>query len=224
MDIEESVTKSTNFFQHITSFDTKQKNEFMNMVQYAFLLVIPVILMNKGIGELFSESTDDKTTIELSLEVVAELFVLLSGVFIIHKVITYIPTYSEEPYSEFSFIGIILVLIIVVFSFQTNISRKTHTIFDQLYESTTGKVKVETSEQSNQQQPNSQATQMQTPPDYLNKQAVQTMNPNHGQNVAQTALQTQFDMNQQPRQQLPNFDSFYEPMAANSGGGSLNIF
>ena len=76
METEKVEINPKSFFNHMTSFDKNQKAEYMNMVQYGFLALIPILLINKGIGELFSPNTEDKTTIELSIEVSVQLFIL----------------------------------------------------------------------------------------------------------------------------------------------------
>lgn len=214
------MKSSNTFFGHMTSFDKNQKAEFMNMIQYALLVLIPIILVNKGLGELFSNSVDDKTSIELSLEVIAELFILLTGIYFVHRIVSYIPTYSETPYSSFNFIGITLVLMVIIFSFQTNISAKTQNVLDNLYHHITGRMLTPTPTNTTSNQKNIQineSIQIQPPPEYLNKQAVQTINPMSPESVSNVVLGNQIQMNQQQQQpqQSPNFDTIHEPMAAN---------
>ena len=222
-EIIEPTSKS--FFSHVTSFDKNQKSEFMNMVQYGFMALIPIVLINKGIGELFSDSTEDKTTIELSLEVIAQLFIMVSSIYLIHRIITYFPTYSETPYSNMDFIGTVFVFILIVFSFQTQINAKTQVVFNNLYSMVTGRTKQEEEKPSKKvsfvetptvvvpPSPMVQPTKVNSPPDYLNQQSLQNATT---QPIAQAAVENQM-ANNQLRQM--NFDQFHEPMAANQLGG-----
>ena len=51
MDSLEDLTKSTNgkpgFFKHVFNFDEDSKSEMTNIVQYAGLAIIPIVIMNK---------------------------------------------------------------------------------------------------------------------------------------------------------------------------------
>ena len=143
METEQIELGPKSFFTHMTSFDKNQKAEYMNMVQYGFLALIPILLINKGIGELFSPNTEDKTTIELSLEVSVQLFILISSIYLVHRLVTYIPTYSEIPYSGIDFIGTVLGFILIIFSFQTHVNEKAQLIFQNVYSMVTGHVSEE---------------------------------------------------------------------------------
>ena len=233
METEQIELGPKSFFTHMTSFDKNQKAEYMNMVQYGFLALIPILLINKGIGELFSPNTEDKTTIELSLEVSVQLFILISSIYLVHRLVTYIPTYSEIPYSGIDFIGTVLGFILIIFSFQTHVNEKAQLIFQNVYSMVTGHVSEERKEKAPTQAP-SQApiltpnapTQATAPPEFLNQQAVQTMPPTTTQSVSQAAMNTQVVNNQIPQF---NYDQFHDsgapPMAANeSGGFSSSLF
>ena len=120
--VTETIKESKSFYKHMTTFDNKMKVEVFNLFQYSLMMIIPILILNKSIHELFSTDIENKSAAELFLEVFAELFVLLSGIYIIHRVITYIPTYSEEPYSPINFITFSSLFIFILFSFQTNIN------------------------------------------------------------------------------------------------------
>ena len=133
-----SEMKSRNFVQHMTEFDTKHKSELLNIFQYSLLMIIPVVLMNIGIGELFSSEVEDKTLLELSVEIVGELFVIVVGLYFIHRFVTYIPTYSETPYSPVNFITIISVIVLVLFTFQTHLNEKMRVVLERVYAQVSG--------------------------------------------------------------------------------------
>jgi len=198
-DISVSTTKSKSFLEYLTSFEDDQKYELMNMFQYALLIVIPVILLNKGIGELFTSTTDEKTSLIVSMEIVAELFVLLFGIFMIHRIVCYIPTYSEKPYTPFSLIGFVFSFIVVLFSFDTNIRAKFEFVFQDLYQVITGKLVQQPvkQEQNEKHIPlTAQPTQVQKTPQYVNQQAVQHIPPNSNTSVSSTADTYQQNLNE----------------------------
>ena len=198
-DISVSTTKSKSFLEYLTSFEDDQKYELMNMFQYALLIVIPVILLNKGIGELFTSTTDEKTSLIVSMEIVAELFVLLFGIFMIHRIVCYIPTYSEKPYTPFSLIGFVFSFIVILFSFDTNLRAKFEFVFQDLYQAITGKLVQQPVKQEQTEKyipPTAQPTQVQKTPQYVNQQAVQHIPPNSNTSVSSTADTYQQKLNE----------------------------
>lgn len=235
METEKVEINPKSFFNHMTSFDKNQKAEYMNMVQYGFLALIPILLINKGIGELFSPNTEDKTTIELTIEVSVQLFILISSIYVVHRLVTFIPTYSEVPYSGIDFIGTVLTFILIIFSFQTHVNEKAQLIFQNVYSMIIGHSSLQKKTSPNKppssQAPSPQApiltpnapTQATQPPEFLNQQAVQTMPTTTTQSVSQTAMNNQVINNQIPQF---NYDQFHDsgapPMAANESGGFSN--
>ena len=133
-----SEMKSRNFVQHMTEFDSKHKCELLNIFQYSLLMIVPVVLMNIGIGELFSSEVDNKTLVELAVEIVGELFVIVIGLYFIHRFVTYVPTYSETPYSPVNFITIISVIVLVLFTFQTHLNEKMRVVLERVYAQVSG--------------------------------------------------------------------------------------
>ena len=217
-----------NILSYMFSFSSEHKAEMLNMIQYSLLVIIPVLLMNKGIGELFSDGTDEKTTIELSMEVIAQLFIIVSSIFLIHKFVVYFPTYSEVPYAKINMISVIFIIIIVLFTFQTNINNKTQHIFDNIYSNITNK-------QSNERPFLSQNTEIipqliqpvqetRDIPNIQNRpqlqpqsQTTQLQQPNQSQMQTQPMMSSSLTHTQPERQELPNYDSFFETF---SGSGS----
>ena len=198
-DISVSTTKSKSFLEYLTSFEDDQKYELMNMFQYALLIVIPVILLNKGIGELFTSTTDKKTSFIVSMEIVAELFVLLFGIFMIHRIVCYIPTYSEKPYTPFSLIGFVFSFIVILFSFDTNLRAKFEFVFQDIHQAISGKLVQQPvkQEQTEKHIPlTTQPTQVQKTPQYVNQQAVQHIPPNSNTSVSSTADTHQQNLNE----------------------------
>ena len=151
--------KSRNFVQHMTEFDSKHKCELLNIFQYALLMIVPVVLLNVGIGELFSSDIDNKTLLELSIEIVGELFVIIVGLYFIHRFITFVPTYSETPYSPVNFITVISVIVLVLFTFQTHLNEKMRVVLDRVYTQVSGRSLQEEEDEAVTTQPNVRVSQ-----------------------------------------------------------------
>ena len=132
---ENIVQKDGNgFFQYITTFDTKVKNDLMNMMQYTLMIVLPIVLMDKGITDLFSSDIDEKNNIELLFELVGEVTLLIIGMYYSHRLVCYVPTYSGEPYTNMNFTSVLFMFVVIVFTFQTTLRSKVDILLDRLYE------------------------------------------------------------------------------------------
>jgi hypothetical protein len=138
MESLDELTKATNgkpgFFKHVFNFNDESKSEMMNIVQYAVLALIPVILMNKAMQKFVPEADEEKGNAELLAEIVGQVTVMFLGILVIHRIITFIPTYSAEKYADFSVTSIILAMLVIVLSLQTKLGEKVSIIVDRIME------------------------------------------------------------------------------------------
>ena len=241
--MESSDDSNTNFFKHVFNFDDNSKSDILNIIQYALLAIIPIVLLNKSIGKYVPESDDRKGSLEISAEIIIQIIVTFMGLLIIHRIITFIPPYSGTKYPEFHIVYIILAILMITMSLQTKLGEKVSVLVDRVMElwdgtssdkkkknSKNGAVKVSQPISGQQQQ------QMMQPPasTYTDGTAISALPTNDV---------TYGSQNNGQSQQLPNYDAMYkqdttplvgaatpgmsegfgEPMAANSvlGGGSF---
>ena len=68
-EITKSVSNKTGFFNHVFNFNDDSKDEMMNIVQYAVLAIIPVIILNKATQRIIPEADEEKGTPEIAIEV-----------------------------------------------------------------------------------------------------------------------------------------------------------
>lgn len=138
MESLDEITKSTNgkpgFFKHVFNFNDDSKSEMMNIVQYAVLALIPVIIMNKAMQKFVPEADEEKGSPELLAEIVGQVIIMFLGILIIHRIITFIPTYSNEKYADFSVTSIILAMLVIILSLQTKLGEKVSIIVDRIME------------------------------------------------------------------------------------------
>ena len=83
MDTLEEFTKSngkTGFFKHVFNFDEESKTDMLNIVQYGVLAILPLVLFNKSLQRLVPEADEEKHSIELSMEVIAQVIVVFLGI------------------------------------------------------------------------------------------------------------------------------------------------
>ena len=94
--------------------------------------IIPVIILNKSIQRFSPEANDEKNSLEILFEIIAQLVVIFIGLFFINRIVIYIPTYSGEDYEHFNLISIVLLSVMIMFSFQTKLGEKTNILVERL--------------------------------------------------------------------------------------------
>ena len=210
------------FIGHVFNFNANAKEEMMNIVQYAILAVIPVVLLNKSIQRFIPEVDDEKSSLEIVVEVVVLLIFMFLGIFFIDRLVTFVPTYSTKKYEPLSVINIILSMLVITLSLQTRLGEKVSILVDRVNEMWSGsseddgkkkkKKKRGTSVNANanaSSQSNPVSMPASSPP---GSTSIGTLPPVNYDSMYQ----------QQPTPLVnaaePSMETF-EPMAANSGGG-----
>ena len=69
----DSSDESKSFFKHVFNFDDDSKSDILNIIQYALLAIIPIVLLNKSMGKYVPESDDKKGSLEISDEIVIQI-------------------------------------------------------------------------------------------------------------------------------------------------------
>ena len=146
MDILQETTEGPKktFLGHVFSTSDESKAEFLNTTQYALLAVVPVVVLNKSIQRFIPEADPEKSTLELLVEIFIQLVVMFCGIIIIHRIITYFPTYSGFKYEHLALTHVILAFLFIVLSIQTKMGLKVNILVDRVNELWNG-----TSSQSN---------------------------------------------------------------------------
>ena len=230
----DSSDDSKSFFKHVFNFDDDSKSEILNILQYSIIAIIPVVILNKTMQKYVPESDDKKSSLEITAEIIIQIIVMFIGLLLIHRIITYIPTYSGAAYPEFHIVYIILAILMITMSLQTKLGEKVSLLVDRIAELWNGK---QDNKKKNGTVKVSQPISGQQPMGgYTDGTAI---------NSLPTYDVTQGSQNTMAPQQLPNYDSMYrqdttplvgaatpggmegmgimEPMAANAvlGGSSF---
>jgi hypothetical protein len=121
------------FLSHVFSTSEESKSEIINVVQYGILGVIPVVILNKIIQRFVPEADTEKSSLEILIEIFIQLVVMFCGIIVIHRIITYIPTYSGFKYESLALTNVILAFLIIVLSIQTKLGIKVNIIVDRAY-------------------------------------------------------------------------------------------
>ena len=223
-ELSKATNGKPNFFKHVFNFTDDSKSEMMNIVQYAILALIPVILMNKAMQKFVPEADEEKGNAELLAEITGQIVIMFLGILIIHRIITFIPTYSGEKYVDFSVTNIILAMLVIILSLQTKLGEKVSIVVDRIMELWEG---PKDQKKGKKGQNNVKVSQ----PISQNSSAAMT------QSLGSTSISSL--PQQQPTQQMPDYNNMYqqdstpmvgaaspgmdgfEPMAANGGGGAF---
>jgi hypothetical protein len=122
------------FISHVFSNTEDGKAEILNVIQYASMAVIPVVILNKLIQRFIPEAEVDKSSLELLAEIFIQLIIMFCGIIIIHRIITYFPTYSGFKYENLTLTNVIVAFLIIVLSIQTKLGIKVNLLAEQAME------------------------------------------------------------------------------------------
>lgn len=147
--MDSSDNSNKNFFKHVFNFDDDSKSEMLNIIQYALIAILPIIILSKTIGKYVPEADDKKGSLEVIAEIIIQVIVTFMGLLIINRIITFIPTYSGTKYPEFNVIYIVLAILLITMSLQTKIGEKVTIIVERVNELWNGKTSYKNSNNKN---------------------------------------------------------------------------
>jgi len=233
MESLEELSKTANgkpgFFKHVFNFDDDSKTELMNIVQYAILALIPVVILNKTMQRFVPEADDEKGNFEILAEIVGQVVVMFMGILLIHRIITFIPTYSGEKYGDFAITNIILAVLVIILSLQTKLGEKVSIIVDRVMEMWEGPKDDKKGKKSNKGQASVKVSQPIVQGQNAMNQSLNSMGTTSINTlpIAQPTTQALPDYNNMAHQEMNSGMNMgmaaesFEPMAANAGGSSF---
>ena len=129
-----SSSSRASFLTHVFSTREEDKAEILNVVQYAIIAIIPVVILNKLIQRFIPEADGYKSSLELLAEVFIQIVVIFTGVIAIHRCITYLPTYSGFKYEHLTLTNVVLTFLVIILSVQTKLGIKVNMLVDRVYD------------------------------------------------------------------------------------------
>jgi hypothetical protein len=197
------------FLGHVFSTTDDSKSEMLNVVQYATMGVVPIVILNKLVQRFIPEADSEKSSLELGIEIFLQLTVMFLGVIFIHRTISYMPTYSGYKYEDLSLTNVILMFLIIVLSIQTKLGIKAGILTDRVLELWNGPSEASAPRKRASMHTTSQA-------DYFD---------NMGEGVGFPPAPVVSSKSSPPPQQEQDMGDFGGPIAANSAlGGSFGSF
>jgi hypothetical protein len=132
--LQESKESKASFLSHVFSTTEESKAEVFNVVQYAVLAFIPIFLLNKLIQYFVPEADLEKSSLELTIEILIQLLVIFVGIILVHRIVTYIPTYSGFKYEHLALTNAILPFLVIILSIQSKLGLKTNILYERVQE------------------------------------------------------------------------------------------
>jgi hypothetical protein len=129
-----SSSSKPGFFKHVFNFDSDSKAEMLNIIQYAILALIPIIILNKLMQKYIPEADEEKGSLEISAEVLLQIIIIVLGIFFVDRLVTFVPTYSGIKYLDFSVTTVVIATLLILLSLQTKLGEKVSLLFDRVME------------------------------------------------------------------------------------------
>jgi len=137
--MDSSDDSKKNFFKHVFNFDDDSKSDMLNIIQYSLIAIIPVIILNKSMQKYVPEADEQKGNPEILAEILLQVIVMFIGLLTVHRMVTFVPTYSGMEYPEFNIIFIILAVLMITLSLQTKLGVKVSILTERLNDLWEGK-------------------------------------------------------------------------------------
>jgi hypothetical protein len=133
-DIVKSVPNdATGFFKTVFNFDEDSKSEMFNLLQYMVLAIIPCVIILKAVRVLVPEEDESKGTVEIAVEIIAQIAFMAIAMYFSNKAIRYVPTYSGSNYmGGTDMTGFMLAFMVLLLTMQTKIGAKVNILFERV--------------------------------------------------------------------------------------------
>jgi hypothetical protein len=122
------------FFSHLFNFEGEGKADVLNVLQYSLISLIPLVALNKLVQYIIPEASDEKGSLEISLEIIAQIVLIFLGLIFIDRFSTYFKTYSGVEYPKHSVLFFSLGILLVVLSLQSKLGEKVSILSDRFME------------------------------------------------------------------------------------------
>lgn len=129
-----SVSEKKSFINHLFDGTPEGNAEYMNAIQYALIGIIPIVGLNKIVQNFIPDVDLDKSTLEIIVEIMLQIVIMFAGIILVHRAITYFPTYSGFKYDNFILTNVILAFLVLILSIQTKVGMKVNIMYERMME------------------------------------------------------------------------------------------
>ena len=112
------------FFKYVFNFDDDNKSEMFNLFQYSFLAIVPLVLVLKVVQQYVPEEDEKKGSVEITAECLTQVLFILVSFWLIHKMVTFVPTYSKVDYKEVNLLVPMIPFLFILLTMQTKLGAK----------------------------------------------------------------------------------------------------
>jgi len=206
--MDSSDDSKESFIKHVFYFDDKSKAELLNIGQYSLISIVPIVLLNKLISKFVPEADENKGSLEISAEILLQMYVTLFGLFMINRFITYFPTFSGTEYAQGNIIFMVLGVLMIILSLQTRLGEKTNILVERIKELWEGKSEKNAKNTKNNKNNKTNNNVKVSQPISGQNMSSQSMNMNqamYSDGTSINSLPTAGDM-----QQLPNYNNMHQ--------------
>ena len=134
--MRESLSKDSDatkgFFGHVFEYNDETKVTLLNILQYILVAFIPIVILIKTMQTYVPDADDNKSSLELFVEIFVQLAFIFVGIFLIHRIITYIPTQSGEAYPKMDITSIILSTLVIILSLKSKLGDKVTILWERV--------------------------------------------------------------------------------------------
>jgi hypothetical protein len=132
--VKEGSKRGSSFVDHVFRLDEQQQGVLLNIVQYTLIGFVPILVMLYLVRTYVPEPDDHKATLMILVEIIGQILFMFVFIYFIHRLITYIPTYSGYRYSEFNFTTTILGILMILLSIKTKLGEKVQILVERAIE------------------------------------------------------------------------------------------
>jgi hypothetical protein len=101
--------------------------------------------------------------LELLFEILIQITVMFLGIFYINRIVTFIPTFSEQKYPDYNVMITVLPILLITLSLQTKLGEKVSILTDRLYDAWEGNTNDKKKKKKKQQQQQQQQIKVSQP-------------------------------------------------------------
>ena len=140
MDTKEVVqTNGNEVMKHIFRYDDETKSVLTNLVQYTMLAIIPIACLQKASDKLFSDFDESNGSAAILAEILGQSVLTIIGLFMIHRIITAVPTFSGNAMEDIHLFSIVVAFLVASFMFEGKMQRKINAVMNRTFDSWDGK-------------------------------------------------------------------------------------
>ena len=206
--MDSSDDSKDSFIKHVFYFNDKSKADLLNLMQYSFISIIPIVLLNKLIAKFVPEADETKGSLEVSAEILLQIFVMMFGIYMINRFITFFPTYSGAEYANFNVVSIVIVILMITISLQTRLGEKFNIFVERITELWEGKPANNIKNNKNTKTNNNVKVTQPISGQNMSSQSMNQSAMNHAMYSDGTSINSL--PNAGDTQQLPNYNNMHQ--------------